>query len=119
MKLECEGYSARAQMDEQKWGYEMEVYNREYISLDPSKISKHPGKRSLAKLMLNSFWRKFGQQNNKDKTIIYNAPKEFFELVMNIVNIIKYVRLINEQLVSSTYCQHDDFAEVMALICNT
>uniref|UniRef100_A0A915IY92 Uncharacterized protein n=1 Tax=Romanomermis culicivorax TaxID=13658 RepID=A0A915IY92_ROMCU len=23
------------------------------------------------------------------------------------------VRLINEQLVSTTYCQHDDFAEVM------
>uniref|UniRef100_A0A915IB23 Uncharacterized protein n=1 Tax=Romanomermis culicivorax TaxID=13658 RepID=A0A915IB23_ROMCU len=35
MKLESEGYPARAQMDEQKREYEMEVYNnRENISLD-------------------------------------------------------------------------------------
>uniref|UniRef100_A0A915HT25 Ycf1 n=1 Tax=Romanomermis culicivorax TaxID=13658 RepID=A0A915HT25_ROMCU len=54
-------------MDKQKWKYEMEVYNRENISLDPSKFSKNPAKR-------------FGQQNNMDKTIIHNAPKEYFEL---------------------------------------
>uniref|UniRef100_A0A915KAR5 DNA-directed DNA polymerase n=1 Tax=Romanomermis culicivorax TaxID=13658 RepID=A0A915KAR5_ROMCU len=83
MKLESEGYPARAQMDEQKCDYEMEVYNRENISLDPSKISKNPRKRALAKLMLNSFLGKFGQQNNMDKIIIYNSPKEYFQLAMN------------------------------------
>uniref|UniRef100_A0A915KUR0 Uncharacterized protein n=1 Tax=Romanomermis culicivorax TaxID=13658 RepID=A0A915KUR0_ROMCU len=31
----------------------------------------------------------FGQWNNMDKNIIYNAPKEYFELVMNVANIIK------------------------------
>uniref|UniRef100_A0A915KH13 Uncharacterized protein n=1 Tax=Romanomermis culicivorax TaxID=13658 RepID=A0A915KH13_ROMCU len=56
---------------------------------------------------------KSGQQNNMDKTIIHNAPKEYFEHMMSIVNFIKNVRLINEQLVSMTYCQDDDFAEVM------
>uniref|UniRef100_A0A915KRP9 DNA-directed DNA polymerase n=1 Tax=Romanomermis culicivorax TaxID=13658 RepID=A0A915KRP9_ROMCU len=54
--MESEGYPTRAHRDEQKWEYEMEVYNQEKISLDPSKISKNPGKRALAKLMLNSFW---------------------------------------------------------------
>uniref|UniRef100_A0A915KJ18 Uncharacterized protein n=1 Tax=Romanomermis culicivorax TaxID=13658 RepID=A0A915KJ18_ROMCU len=61
IKLESERYPARVQMDEQKREYEMEVYNRENISLDPSKIFKNPGKRALAKLMLNSFCEKFGQ----------------------------------------------------------
>uniref|UniRef100_A0A915JUK2 Uncharacterized protein n=1 Tax=Romanomermis culicivorax TaxID=13658 RepID=A0A915JUK2_ROMCU len=55
----------------------------------------------------------FGQQNNMNKTIIHNVPKEYFEFITNIVNIIKNVRLINEQLVSTTYCQHDDFTMVM------
>uniref|UniRef100_A0A915IAZ9 Uncharacterized protein n=1 Tax=Romanomermis culicivorax TaxID=13658 RepID=A0A915IAZ9_ROMCU len=45
-----------------------------------------------------------------DKTIIHNGPKEYFEVVMNVVNIIKNLRQINEQMVSMTYCQHDDFA---------
>uniref|UniRef100_A0A915HRL0 Uncharacterized protein n=1 Tax=Romanomermis culicivorax TaxID=13658 RepID=A0A915HRL0_ROMCU len=56
---------------------------------------------------------KFGQQSNMDKTIIHNATEEYFKLMMNVVKIDKNVRLINEQLVSMTYCQHDDFAEVM------
>jgi len=28
----------------------------EHIQLDPNKIEKNPGLRSIAKLMLNSFW---------------------------------------------------------------
>jgi hypothetical protein len=35
-----------------------DVYDRENIMLDRSKIEKNPGKRALAKLMLNSFWGK-------------------------------------------------------------
>uniref|UniRef100_A0A915L6I5 Uncharacterized protein n=1 Tax=Romanomermis culicivorax TaxID=13658 RepID=A0A915L6I5_ROMCU len=58
MKLESEGYPAKAQTTEQKCEYEMEVYNHENVSLDPSKISKNPGKRALAKGMLNFFWGK-------------------------------------------------------------
>uniref|UniRef100_A0A915JBJ2 DNA-directed DNA polymerase n=1 Tax=Romanomermis culicivorax TaxID=13658 RepID=A0A915JBJ2_ROMCU len=89
MKLESEGYPVRAQTAEQKCEYEMEVYHWENILLDPSKILKTPGKRASAKLMLNSFWAKLGQCNNMDKTIIGNRPKEYFELVMNVANIIK------------------------------
>uniref|UniRef100_A0A915K4H0 DNA-directed DNA polymerase n=1 Tax=Romanomermis culicivorax TaxID=13658 RepID=A0A915K4H0_ROMCU len=51
----------------------MEVYNRENISLDPSKISKNPRERALAKLMINSFWGKFGQRNNMDLKNILNS----------------------------------------------
>ena len=35
---------------------------REGIRLDPDKIEVNPGLRSLAKLLLNSFWGKFGQR---------------------------------------------------------
>uniref|UniRef100_A0A915L7Y9 Uncharacterized protein n=1 Tax=Romanomermis culicivorax TaxID=13658 RepID=A0A915L7Y9_ROMCU len=56
--VDSERCPARVQMDEQKREYKMEVYNRGNISLDPWKISKNPGKRALAKLMLNSFWGK-------------------------------------------------------------
>lgn len=41
---------------------------REGIRLDPDKIEVNPGLRSLAKLLLNSFWGKFGQRLNLTKT---------------------------------------------------
>ena len=37
---------------------------REGIRLDPTKIQHNAGLRSLAKLLLNSFWGKFGQRMN-------------------------------------------------------
>ena len=40
---------------------------REGIRLDPSKIQHNAGLRSLAKLLLNSFWGKFGQRMNLTK----------------------------------------------------
>ena len=40
-------------------------YAKEKIQLDPAKIDKNPGLRTLAKMMLNSMWGKFGQKPNK------------------------------------------------------
>ena len=46
----------------------IEMYEeREGIRLDPSKIQHNAGLRSLAKLLLNSFWGKFGQRMNLTK----------------------------------------------------
>ena len=35
--------------------------NLEGIALEPSLIQKNPGRKATAKLMLNSFWGKFGE----------------------------------------------------------
>lgn len=37
-----------------------DYYDKEGILLDFDNIRKNPGLRQLAKLMLNSFWGKFG-----------------------------------------------------------
>lgn len=43
----------------------IEMYEeRKGIRLDPCKIQHNAGLRSLAKLLLNSFWGKFGQRMN-------------------------------------------------------
>ena len=39
--------------------------DKEGIELGPEKIEKNPGLRTLAKMMLNSMWGKFGQRTNK------------------------------------------------------
>ena len=42
-------------------------YVQEEIQLNPACIEKNPGLRTLAKMMLNSMWGKFGQKPNKPK----------------------------------------------------
>lgn len=56
MKQEATGWPAECIDDESKQAYIKEYLLNEGITLDASKIEKNAGKRSLAKLMLNSFW---------------------------------------------------------------
>ncbi|KAJ8960526.1 hypothetical protein NQ318_013814 [Aromia moschata] len=56
---------------------------RENVELDVNKIGANPGLRSVAKLLLNSFWGKFGQTENLPKTIIINNSFELLELLTN------------------------------------
>ena len=56
--------------EESKNKYIKEYEQHEGIKLDKSEISKNPGKRSIAKLMLNSLWGKFAQNHNLMQTTI-------------------------------------------------
>ena len=68
IKQESSGYPSWAQTDAQKEDYVKNYKAREGIDLDPQHIKKNPGRKATAKLMLNSFWGKFGEQMNKMKT---------------------------------------------------
>ena len=56
IKQEASGYPKDCVTEEQKQAYIEDYYDHEGIHLDPEKINYNPGLRSLAKLMLNSFW---------------------------------------------------------------
>ena len=56
IKQEASGYPKDCVTEEQKQAYIDAYYEHEGIHLDPEKIIYNPGLRSLAKLMLNSFW---------------------------------------------------------------
>lgn len=58
LKQESDGWPTWVETDQHKKQYIEQYEEREGIKLDPSKISKNPGMRALAKLMLNSFWGK-------------------------------------------------------------
>ncbi|XP_065942897.1 uncharacterized protein [Magallana gigas] len=64
----------------------IEMYEqREGIRLDPDNIEHNPGLRSLAKLLLNRFWGKFGQRMNLCKTQILHDSQAhvLFEQMAN------------------------------------
>lgn len=60
IKQEASGWPSWVGSDRVKRQQYIDEYaSREIIQLDPDKIQKNPGLRSLAKLMLNSFWGEY------------------------------------------------------------
>lgn len=56
MKQEASGYPEDCVDDVNKSAYIKKYFEKEGLELDPAQIMKNSGKRSVAKLMLNSFW---------------------------------------------------------------
>ena len=67
-KLESSGWPEHCTTEESKQGYIDFIREKEGVVLDPASITVNKGLRSLAKLMLNSFWGKFGQLLNFKQT---------------------------------------------------
>lgn len=64
LKQQASDWPSWCTTDEDKRMYVFDYKVHQGIELDPTKIEKNPGLRSLAKLCLNSFWGKFGQRLN-------------------------------------------------------
>lgn len=113
LKTEATGYPSWVITEEHKRYYVDQYLERERIELDPSEIYPNPGKRSLAKLILNSFWGKFGQRSNLEKVKYFNNNYEDLAEYFNCVNDysldIKKLSLLHEHMVSLTYSTKEDF----------
>ena len=82
----------------------VEAYEeKEGIRLDESKIEKNPGMRSLAKMMLNSFWGKFGQQSNKCQVEALTSPHEFYRLITRDDKDVHSIRVVTEDMLEVVY----------------
>ena len=55
LKIESSGWPSGVKTDEQKDKYIKDIYERDGIVISKDKVEKNPGKRFLAKLILNSF----------------------------------------------------------------
>ena len=78
-------------------------YAKEKIQLDPTKIEKNPGLRTLAKMMLNSMWGKFGQKPNKTQVKEFDDPIQFHEFHDSDKYDVRYVSVLTEQRVEVHY----------------
>ena len=81
---------------------------KEGVELDPENIAKNPGRRSLAKLMLNSFWGKYGQQSNKTQVDVFSSPADFYKLLLDDTKVIKNLRVVTPEMVEVSYQNIDD-----------
>ncbi|KAK3918067.1 putative DNA polymerase [Frankliniella fusca] len=70
LKAQASGWPADCTSDEAKQKYMDDVKKYDGITIDPAKVEKNPALRQLSKLMLNSFWGKFGEKTVRSKTDI-------------------------------------------------
>ncbi|XP_035677014.1 uncharacterized protein LOC118416064 [Branchiostoma floridae] len=81
----------------------------EGIRLDRDDIKKNQGRRSLAKLCLNSFWGKFGQRDNFSKTEYVTSPARLYELAGSKTIDLKSLHVVNDEIAEVQYAHQKDF----------
>nr|XP_046478631.1 uncharacterized protein LOC124217268 [Neodiprion pinetum] len=83
IKQEASGWPAEFEDEPARMRYLDEYERVEGIRLDRDRIAKNPGRRSVSKLCLNSFWGKFGQPENLVKTEVIKTRQQLLELLTN------------------------------------
>ena len=104
LKQEASGWPGWCQGGETlRANYVDDYHRREGISLDPDRIEKNPGLRSLAKLALNSFWGKWAQRENLRQTDYIYDPADFFQQVLDPTRDVQDFHIIDENIEKSLY----------------
>ena len=107
IKQEASGWSAEVETEEQKQTYINDYFKHEGIHLDYAKIEYNPGLRTLAKMMLNSMWGKFGQRLNKTQVRAFDDPHQFHQFLDTDTLDVRNVFVINDDKVEVHYQYQD------------
>ena len=103
-KTRISGVSWMVQIEEQKQQYVRDYQAKAGISLDPPLIEKNPGRKATAKLKLNSFWGKVGENLHKKKTTeAVTTPAHLFALVSDTFTDILMVRICSQDSLEVVY----------------
>ena len=107
-KTEASGWPSGVETEEQKAEYVRQYEEHEGIKLDPDKIEKNPGRKQVAKLMLNSFWGKFGENEYRTQTQTIQDADTWQKIVQDPTLIVKDVRIFNEDVMEVSTIKYED-----------
>ena len=103
IKQEASGWPKDDMSEEAKQAYIQKYFEKEGIQLEYDNIKKNPGLRTLAKLMLNSMWGKFGQRLNKTQIQAFDDPHTFHQFLDKDSLDVRHVSVVNDQTVEVHY----------------
>lgn len=110
-KIEAGGWPHGCETEQQKNEYVERVFEREQIKLDVRKVENNPGRKAVAKLMLNSFWGKFGQRDNLTQTSFVYDPTKFFKLLRSEATEIHDMYAVTPECMMMTTSRKEDYNE--------
>ena len=108
IKQEASGWPKDDMSEEAKQDYIQKYFEHEGIQLEYDKIEKNPGLRTLAKMMLNSMWGKFGQRLNKTQIQTFDDPQAFHRFLKTDTMDVRHVSVVNDQIVEVHYQYQDE-----------
>ena len=103
LKQESAGWPSWCQTPAQKQQYIQQYKDKEGITLEH--VAKNPGRKQVAKLMLNSFWGKFGERTNKSKVLQLKQPHELFNILTDGANHVQSLRVCTDDILEVVYKQ--------------
>ena len=95
-KAEASGWPANDMTGEEKDRCIQDFFDSEGVRLEKDNVKFNSGHRATNNLLLNSFWGKFGEQNNHRVHKIVSKPEEVFGLLTNPSIEIKNFHIISE-----------------------
>ena len=103
MKQEVSGWPEWCQSENDKLRYIRDYQEKDGILLDYNNIKKNPGLRALAKLMLNSFWGKFGQRSTMPRIKYISEPAEYFDMLTSDQILVIDINFSSDDMVEMRY----------------
>ena len=111
LKQEASGWPEWCRTESEKQTY-IDTYNqKEGILLEYDEIKKNPVMRALAKLMLNSFWGKFGQRSNLSQVNLIDDPAVYFEKLMSDREDVTCINYVSKEFVEMRCKYKEDFVD--------
>ena len=103
IKQEASGWPRWCRTDAQKDQFVRQYEEHEGIRLDRDLIEKNPGRKATAKLMLNSFWGKFGERQNKPCVHSCQSPHDLYKYLYEPVFDVSALRICNDDVLEIVY----------------
>ena len=115
IKQEASGWPNWCQTQDDKKRYVEEYKRHEGIALDVSKIpetGQNEGLRSLAKLLLNSLWGKFGQRANmlQCQYISDTEAEKLFQIISDPSKIVSSFDIVSPEMLAVFWKRTENFA---------
>lgn len=114
LKVEASGWPKNGMTESEKDDYIKLYYEKENIKLDKEFIKYNAGMRAIGKLVVVSFWGKFGQSHNMKKTNFINEPQEFFKLLEDNTISVTDALLISDETLQVTFEKEENFFDIPA-----
>lgn len=108
MKQEASGWPSWCKTEDDRQKYIDNYFEKEGIKLEYNRIQKNPGLRALAKLMLNSFWGKFGKRSNLPQVEYVSDPSVYFDMLTSDQ---QEVTGVSDEFVEMRWKNKDEFIE--------
>jgi hypothetical protein len=108
-KIEGSGFPENCQSEDQKDQY-LKMWEKCLgIKLKKENIISNPGKRTIGKHFVTSFWGKFGQNSDVTQTVFIDQPSEYFDLLLSDKESITEIQFVNDELLEVQYKTNPGF----------